>query len=292
MKDLLKKLRNYEIQIRKAINSQMQGDFHSIFKGSGLEFDDVRPYQYGDDIRAIDWNVSAKGHGTFVKTFRETKEQTIFFIVDVSSSQDIGNPGRTKHDVGQEICGVLAMAGAKESSSIGLIAYSDQREIFLKPAKGMSKVYELIYRLIRLKPKSHKTNLSQAILYALNAIRRRSVIIMISDFIDEGYFHNMKSLARKHDLVLIHISDRRETSLPKLGIIPVIDKETGSTIWVNSSFGDFRNRIARHHTDRVEELKVFCRRQQIDFLSIDTADDYVPQLLKLFKSRNRIMKGV
>lgn len=115
---------------------------------------------------------------------------------------------------------------------------------------------------------------------------------MISDFIDEGYFHNMKSLARKHDLVLIHISDRRETSLPKLGIIPVIDKETGSTIWVNSSFGDFRNRIARHHTDRVEELKVFCRRQQIDFLSIDTADDYVPQLLKLFKSRNRIMKGV
>lgn len=292
MKDLLKKLRNYEIQIRKAINSQMQGDFHSIFKGSGLEFDDVRPYQYGDDIRAIDWNVSAKGHGTFVKTFRETKEQTIFFIVDVSSSQDIGNPGRTKHDVGQEICGVLAMAGAKESSSIGLIAYSDQREIFLKPAKGMSKVYELIYRLIRLKPKSHKTSLSQAILYALNAIRRRSVIIMISDFIDEGYFHNMKSLARKHDLVLIHISDRRETSLPKLGIIPVIDKETGSTIWVNSSFGDFRNRIARHHTDRVEELKVFCRRQQIDFLSIDTADDYVPQLLKLFKSRNRIMKGV
>lgn len=292
MKDLLKKLRNYEIQIRKAINSQMQGDFHSIFKGSGLEFDDVRPYQYGDDIRAIDWNVSAKGHGTFVKTFRETKEQTIFFIVDVSSSQDIGSPGRTKHDVGQEICGVLAMAGAKESSSIGLIAYSDQREIFLKPAKGMSKVYELIYRLIRLKPKSHKTSLSQAILYALNAIRRRSVIIMISDFIDEGYFHNMKSLARKHDLVLIHISDRRETSLPKLGIIPVIDKETGSTIWVNSSFGDFRNRIARHHTDRVEELKVFCRRQQIDFLSIDTADDYVPQLLKLFKSRNRIMKGV
>lgn len=292
MKDLIKKLRNYEIQIRKAINSQMQGDFHSIFKGSGLEFDDVRPYQYGDDIRTIDWNVSAKGHGPYVKTFRETKEQTIFFILDVSASQDIGSPGKTKYDIGKEICGVLAMAGAKESSSIGLIAYSDRREIFLKPAKGMSKAYEMVYHLIRLKPQSEKTNLSKAILFALNSIKRRSVIIMISDFIDEGYFHNLKSLARKHDLVMIHISDKRETSLPKLGIIPVLDKETKSTIWVNTSFGDFRNRIASHHNGRVEELTTFAKRNQINFLSLDTEQEYVPQLLKLFKSRNRVMKTV
>jgi len=292
VKELVKKLRNYEIQIRKAINSQMQGDFHSIFKGSGLEFDDVRPYQYGDDTRTIDWNVSAKGHGTFVKTFRETKEQTIFFILDVSGSQNIGNPGRTKFDVGREICGVLAMAGAKEQSSIGLIAYSDQREIFLKPAKGMSKVYEMVYQMVRLKPQSLKTNLSKAILFALNSIRRRSVIVMISDFIDEGYFHNMKSLARKHDLVLIHIADRRETNLPKLGIIPVLDKETNETIWVNTSFGDFRNRIAAHHTGRVKELETFSKRNQINFLSVSTEEDYVPQLLKLFKTRNRAMKSV
>ncbi len=292
MKELIKKLRNYEIQIRKAINSQMQGDFHSIFKGSGLEFDDVRPYQYGDDIRTIDWNVSAKGHGTFVKTFRETKEQTIFFILDVSGSQEIGTAGRTKVDVGKEITGVLAMAGAKESSSIGLIAYSDKREIYLKPAKGMSKAYELVYQITRLKPQSTKTNLSKAILFALNSIKRRSVIIMVSDFIDEGYFHNLKSLARKHDLVMIHISDRRETNLPKLGIIPVLDKETQQTIWVNTSFGDFRNRIAAHHNGRVNELTTFAKRNQINFLSVNTEDDYVPQLLKLFKTRNRIMKSV
>jgi uncharacterized protein (DUF58 family) len=292
VKELIKKLRNYEIQIRKAINSQMQGDFHSIFKGSGLEFDDVRPYQYGDDIRTIDWNVSAKGHGTFVKTFRETKEQTIFFILDVSGSQEIGTAGRTKVDVGKEITGVLAMAGAKESSSIGLIAYSDKREIYLKPAKGMSKAYELVYQITRLKPQSTKTNLSKAILFALNSIKRRSVIIMVSDFIDEGYFHNLKSLARKHDLVMIHISDRRETNLPKLGIIPVLDKETQQTIWVNTSFGDFRNRIAAHHNGRVNELTTFAKRNQINFLSVNTEDDYVPQLLKLFKTRNRIMKSV
>jgi uncharacterized protein (DUF58 family) len=292
VKELIKKLRNYEIQIRKAINSQMQGDFHSIFKGSGLEFDDVRPYQYGDDIRTIDWNVSAKGHGTFVKTFRETKEQTIFFILDVSASQDIGNAGRTKFDVGKEICGVLAMAGARESSSIGLIGYSDQRELYLKPAKGLSKAYELVYQMIKLKPKSTKTNLSKAVLFALNSIRRRSVIIMISDFIDENYFHNLKSLARKHDLVMIHISDKRETSLPKLGIIPVLDKETQSTIWVNTSFGDFRNRIATHHSGRIQELTDFSKRHQINFLSVNTEEDYVPQLLKLFKTRNRILKSV
>lgn len=147
----------------------MQGDYHSIFKGSGLEFDDVRPYQYGDDIRTIDWNVSAKGHGTFVKTFKEEKEQTIFFILDVSASQEIGSPGKTKFDIGKEICGVLALSGAKESSQVGLICYSDEREKYIKPMKGISQAYEIIYTLTRLKPKSPKTNLSKAI--ALHLIR-------------------------------------------------------------------------------------------------------------------------
>src|SRR6476620_2756232 len=154
MKELLKKLRRYEIQIRKAINSQMQGDFHSIFKGTGLEFDEVRPYQYGDDIRTIDWNVTAKGHGTFVKTFREEKEQTIFFILDVSASENIGSPGRTKADIGKEICGVLALAASKESSHVGLICYSDVKERYMKPTKGNSQAYEIISAMAHLKPKS------------------------------------------------------------------------------------------------------------------------------------------
>src|SRR6187431_1725914 len=172
MRDLLKKLRKYEIQIRKAINSHMQGDFHSVFKGSGLEFDDVRPYQYGDDIRTIDWNVSAKGHGTFVKTFKEEKEQTVFFILDVSASEDIGSPGKTKVDIGKEICGVLALSAVKESSHVGLICYSDQKEKYLKPTKGHSQAYEIISALVNLKPQSLKTNLSKAIAFSLNAIKR------------------------------------------------------------------------------------------------------------------------
>lgn len=292
MKDLLKKLRRYEIQIRKAINSQMQGDFHSIFKGTGLEFDDVRPYQYGDDIRTIDWNVSAKGHGTFVKTFREEKEQTIFFILDVSASQTIGTPGKTKLDVGREICGVLALAGAKESSQIGLIGFSDQREMYLKPKKGQAQAYQLVHTLLHTRVQSPKTNLSKAILFALNSIKRRSVIVMISDFVDDDYFHNLKSLARKHDLVMIQITDRRETHLPKLGIIPVLDKESNKTLWINTSFGNFRTRLAENHQARAEELKKFSRKHQINFLSLSTDQDYVPQLLKLFKVRNKTMKSV
>lgn len=291
MRELLKKLRKYEIQIRKAINSQMQGDFHSIFKGSGLEFDDVRPYQYGDDVRSIHWNVTAKGHGTFVKTYREEKEQTIYFIVDVSASEDIGSPGKTKADVGKEICGVLALSGAKESSQIGLICFSDEREKFIKPAKGMGQAYEIVYNLTRLQPKSRKTNLNKAIVFALNTIRKKSVIVMISDFVDENYFHNLKSLARRHDLVLISVSDKRETNLPKLGIIPVLDKETNKTIWVNTSFGDFRQSIVKHHGSRVQELAEFSKKHQINFLSIDTDTDYVPKLLRLFRVRNKMLKS-
>ena len=292
LKELLKKLRKYEIQIRKAINSQMQGDFHSIFKGSGLEFDDVRPYQYGDDIRTIDWNVSAKGHGTFVKTFREEKEQTIFFIVDVSASQTIGSQGRAKVDISREICGVLALSGAKEASQVGLICFSDEREKFIKPKKGLGQAYELIYNLVKLQPKSLKTNLNKAIVFALNSIKRRSVIVLISDFIDEGFHHNLKSLARRHDLVMIQVTDRRETNLPKLGIIPVLDKETKRTIWVNTSFGDFRDRMTEHHGSRMTDLADFSKKHQINFLSVNTDEDYVPKLLKLFKVRNKSLKSV
>jgi uncharacterized protein (DUF58 family) len=290
MRDLLKKLRKYEIQIRKAINSHMQGDFHSVFKGSGLEFDDVRPYQYGDDIRTIHWNVSAKGHGTFVKTYREEKEQTVFFILDVSASEDIGNPGRTKADIGREICGVLALSAVKESSHVGLICFSDIKERYLKPIKGHSQAYEVISTLASLQPQSLKTDLSKAIAFALNVIKRRSVIILVSDFIDEGYEDNLKALAKRHDLVVIQISDKRETRLPKLGIIPVIDKESRKTLWINTSFGDFRQKISERHDARKQALEKFSRKHEINFLSLDTDEDYVPKLLRLFKVRNKSLK--
>jgi uncharacterized protein (DUF58 family) len=288
VKELLKKLRKYEIRIRKAVNSQMQGDFRSVFKGSGLEFDDVRPYQYGDDIRTIDWNVSAKGHGTFVKTFREEKEQTIYFLLDVSGSQNIGLPGRTKADIGREICGVLALSAVKESGHVGLLCFSDQKEKHLKPGKGMIQAHAMISAMSHLRPRSARTDINRGLLIALNTIRRRSVIILISDFIDEGYEATLRALARKHDLVIIHISDKRETGLPRLGIVPIRDMESGKTLWVNTSFGRFRDTLDHSQANRKKQLLEFARRNEVNFVSVSTEADYVPQLLKLFKVRNKI----
>lgn len=287
MKELLKKLRSYEIQIRKVIKSHMQGDFHSIFKGSGLEFDDVRAYQYGDDIRRIDWNTSAKGHGTFIKTFKEEKEQTVFFIIDVSASQDIGVPGRKKMEIGKEICGVLTLSSVKENSQVGLICYSDQKEKFVKPGKGNKHAYELISSLFKLTPGSLKTNLSKMMLFALEIIKRRSVIVLISDFIDENYQHNLKALARKHDLVVIHILDRRETELPKLGIIPLYDKESKRTLWLNTSSSVFRSSLKKTYGDTMSDLETISRKNNANYLSVYTDEDYVPKLIRLFKTRNR-----
>lgn len=291
MKELLKKLRKYEIQIRKAITSQMQGNYHSIFKGSGLEFDDVRTYQYGDDIRTIDWNVSAKGHGTFVKTYREEKEQTVFFLLDVSASQEIGTPGEQKIDIGKEICGVLTLSAIKEHSQVGIICFSDRKESYIKPGKGVKHGYQIIKKLYDLRPESIKTDLSKAILYALKAIKRRSVVILISDFIDEEYDHNLKALAKKHDLVVIKLSDNRESKLPKLGIIPLYEKESRQTIWVNTSSKEFRQIMDKSMASGTFDLKEFCKKNQANYLSIITKEDYIPQLIKLFKLRNKTRKS-
>lgn len=291
MRELLKKLRKYEIEIRKFINNHMQGDFHSVFKGSGLEFDDVRAYQYGDDVRSIDWHVSAKGHGTFVKTYREEKEQTVFFVLDVSASQEIGNPGKEKIQIAKEICGVLALSALKENSEVGLICFSDQKEKYIKPNKGMKHAYFLISEIFNLLPSSIKTDISRAILFTLNLLKRKSIVIFISDFIDEGFEKNLKALARKHDLVVIHISDPRETDLPKLGIVPLFDKESGKTLWMNTSSGAFRTGLDQTFTGKKHGLEDLCRKHNADYLEVNTREDYVPKLIKLFKIRKNIRKS-
>lgn len=287
MKEILKKLRKYEIRVRKAINSQMQGDFHSIFKGSGLEFDDVRTYQYGDDVRTIDWNVTAKGHGTFVKTFIEEKEQTVMLLLDVSASQEIGPAKRQKIDTGREIAAIMALSAVKESSAVGLMCFSDQKEKYIKPGKGMKHSYELLSGIFKLQPVSKKTNLDQTIKTTLGMLKRRAVIFLISDFIDEGYLHSLKGMARKHDLVVIQLFDKRETHMPNLGIVPLYEKESGRTLWVNSSSGSFREVLNKTYGKNTSELETFCRRNDVNYLSIETGEDYVPKLVRLFRHRNK-----
>lgn len=290
MRELFKKLRKYEIRIRKAVNNQMQGDYHSVFKGSGLEFDDVRPYQYGDDVRTIDWNVSAKGHGTFVKTFKEDKEQNVYFIVDVSASQNIGRPERKKIDVAKEITGVLTLSAVKEGSAVGLIGFSDQRELYIKSGKGANHAYYLINRLFNLEVQSKKTDLAKGLSYVLGLIRRRSVIFLVSDFLDDTYEHHLKALARRHDLVVVHVNDKLETQLPSLGIIPLIDSESGLSKWVNTSSLGFKRKYQNKNKISGEELNDICKRNQADYMSVDTEEDFIPKLIKLFTIRNMSTK--
>jgi uncharacterized protein (DUF58 family) len=292
MKDLVKKLQKYEIRIRKAINDQMQGDFHSVFKGTGLEFDDVRAYQYGDDVRSIDWNVSAKGHGVFVKTYKEEKEQSVFLILDVSASQAIGARGQQKLDVGKEICGVLALAAARQTSQIGMLCFSDQKEKYIKPGRGTDHAYNLIKALFELQPASTGTDLAGGIKMALGMIKRRSLILLISDFIDQDYEREMSMLARKHDLIVIQLIDKMETAFPPMGIIPLLDKESGRTLWVNTSSGAFQETYLNTCTYNQEKIAKICRKSKANYLSIYTNEDYVLQLVNLFRLRNKIRQRV
>ncbi|KAB7727130.1 DUF58 domain-containing protein [Rudanella paleaurantiibacter] len=285
MDEFLTRLRHIEIRIRKAVNSQMRGSFRSVFKGSGLEFADLRTYQYGDDVRAIDWNVSSKGHGTFVKVFREEKDQTVFFVVDVSASQRVGSQERTKLDVTKEVCGVLAMSAIREASHVGLYCFSDQKELYSKPANSMKSGYQLIMSLFKLQPQSIRTRLSDALLFTLNVLKRRSVVILLSDFIDTQYEQSLKALARKHDLVVIHFYDQREVNLPPLGIIPVYDAETGRTNWVNTSSRAFRAGLQNTFNDNRARLERLCKQYKANYLALDTHDDYVPKLVDLFRVR-------
>ncbi len=292
LKSILSKIRNYEIRIRKAVNSQLKGSFDSIFKGSGLEFDDVRAYQYGDDVRRIDWHVSAKGEDTYVKVFKEEKEQTVFFLLDVSSSQTIGQKESRKIDVGREICSVLALSAVKEASEVGLICFSDQREKYIKPDKGLKKAYEIMLNLFKLQPSSRKTDLTGMIHFALNLIKRRSIVIFVSDFIDENYEDALRALAKRHDLILVHLIDDLEVNVPKLGIIPLFDKETQTTHWVNSSSRSFQKKRKNNFRQHQQGLEELCQKFQANYLPVRTHEDFVPKLIKLFKVRNRRNKGV
>lgn len=255
-----------------------------------MEFDDLRPYQYGDDVRTIEWKVSAKGHGTFVKTFKEDKDQSVYFLLDISGSQDIGELGKKKIDSSKEVAGVLTLAAIYEGSQVGLISFSDQKEKIILPGKGPKQGVKIIQGIFGHENKSLRTNLNEMFTFALNLIKKRSIIIVVSDFIDEGYERPFKALADKHDLIAIQITDPRESALPSLGIIPVFDKEQGKTTWVNTAFGSFSKKILDTFTAERDHLKNICKKNQINYLGISTKDDIVLPLIELFKIRNRSMK--
>jgi uncharacterized protein (DUF58 family) len=285
VKDIIKKLNWYEIKIRKAVNSHLNGNFSSVFKGSGLEFSDLRTYQYGDDVRSIDWITTAKGEGAYVKIFKEEKEQTIFFVLDVSASQKIGTNGLLKSEITKEVCGVLTLSAIKQSGQVGLLAFSDIKEMYIKPEQGMKQAYTIISKIFKLQPISKKTNLADAISFTMNILKKKSVVILLSDFIDKNYQQNLKALARKHDLVVLHIYDQREVNLPSLGIVPVVDPESGNTRWINTFSSIFKNQMSNIFHKNQTDLETLCRQNNANYLAIEAGTDYVGPLIQLFRYR-------
>ncbi|TBH76591.1 DUF58 domain-containing protein [Aquirufa nivalisilvae] len=274
-----------EIRIRKAINTQMHGNFSSIFKGSGLEFSDLRQYHYGDDVRHIDWNTTAKGHGTFVKLFKEEKEQTVFFLLDVSASQQVGRNSQSKLKTLKEVAGVLSFSAMQEASHLGFCGFSDKNEKFMPPAMGKKHAYRVISELFKMEPENTGTDLKAALGFTLQVLKRRSLIFVLSDFIDENYHDLLRAMSQMHDLVVIQLVDKQEIKLPSLGIIPIFDPERKRTTWVNTSSKFFKNLQREQGSNRAEELKKLCKQWQADYISIRAGEDFVPTLVKLFTIR-------
>lgn len=286
MKEILKKVRKYEIEIRKYLNNSNQGDYNSIFKGSGIDFDDLRPYQYGDDHRSINWNISAKEDKIYTNTYKEDKEQSVFFLVDVSQSQHIGKE-ENKINISKEIASVLTISALNTNSQVGILCFSDQKELFIQSKKGASHGYRIIKNLYELNQKSKKTNISSMIKFFMNTVKKKSLVILISDFIDKDYDKNMRALAKKHDVVCLHIYDDYETNIPNLGIIELEEKENNFRKWVNTSSSSFKKLSNNLFISKPEELKKEMNAIGINYLKINSKENYVKNLIKLFKYRKK-----
>lgn len=284
-KEVLKKVERIEIQTRGLVNDVFSGEYHSVFKGRGMEFSEVREYQYGDDIRSIDWNVSARLGHPFVKVFEEERELTVMLLMDMSSSGDFGTHERLKGEIAIEICALLAFSAIKNNDKVGLIIFTDKIEKFVPPKKGKRHVLRVLRELLYFKPEDRKTNISVALEYLSNVVRKRSVVFLVSDFIAENYEKALRIANRRHDIVAISISDPRERSLPDVGFIELEDAETGEIMTVDSTDATLRNLFNLQATkEQVERSRLF-KSMDVDHIDISTDQSYIEPLIRFFRMR-------
>ncbi|MDR2232062.1 MAG: DUF58 domain-containing protein [Tannerella sp.] len=285
--ELLKKVRQIEIKTRGLSRNVFAGQYHTAFKGRGMAFSEVREYQYGDDIRDIDWNVTARYVRPYVKVFEEERELTVMLLIDVSGSKDFGSVTQLKKDVTTEIAATLAYSAIQNNDKIGLIFFSDKIEKFIPPQKGKKHILYVIRELIDFQPDDKKTNISQALQYLTGAIKKRCTAFLISDFIDKSSYQDALTIAnRKHDVVAIQVYDRRETALPDVGLMKIKDAETGVEQWIDCSSKRVREIYRKWWDKRQEEMYKAFTKCGVDSVNITTEDDYVKSLLTLFAKRN------
>ncbi len=284
-KDIFKKVRKIEIKTKGLSSQIFSGHYHSSFKGRGMAFSEVREYQFGDDIRNIDWNVTARFNHPFVKVFEEERELTVMLLIDVSGSNEFGTRVQLKEEQMTEIAAVLAFSAIQNNDKVGVIFFSDKMEKFIPPKKGSSHILRIIRELIDFHPESQKTDVSEGLRYLTNAIKKRCTAFVISDFMDKGFDNALKIARSKHDVVALRVYDKREAELPKVGLLKVFNKETGKKMWVDTSSDKVRNNYGKWWREHEAYLKNVFLKSGIDYATFSTDIDYVKPLVNLFKKR-------
>ena len=283
--DLLKKVRQIEIKTRGLSNNIFAGEYHSAFKGRGMMFSEVREYQYGDDIRNIDWNVTARFNHPFIKIFEEEREMTVMLMIDVSGSREFGSTQNLKKNIITEIAAVLSFSAIQNNDKIGVIFFSDRIEKFIPPTKGRKHILFIIRELINFTPQHTTTNIEEALKYLTNAIKKRCTTFVISDFIDDNFEHSLRIANQKHDVVAIRVYDERETQLPNMGLVKMRDAESGLDQWVDTSSKSIRDNYAKQWADNNERIKLLFAKCGVDNILVNTSEDYVKALMLMFKKR-------
>mgnify|MGYP001228669006 FL=1 len=286
-KQILKKVKQVEIRTRGLVNDLFGGEYHSVFKGRGMAFSEVREYQPGDDIRLIDWNVTARNGSPFIKIFEEERELTVYLLVDISKSGEFGSQNQLKQEFGAEIASVLGFSAIKNNDKVGLILFSNDIEKYVVPKKGKSHVLRVIRELLYNEPKGNKTSIKNVLDYLLKVAKRRSVVFLISDFIDDNYWSSLKIVNRKHDLIGIRLFDPAEKLLPDLGVIKVRDPESGSSFWIDTSNRAEMEKLKTQINSDLDAFNKQAKKIGFDIISVSTNGDFVDPLISLFRKRDK-----
>lgn len=286
-RELLKQIKNIEIRTNHLVTEVFSGEYESVFKGRGIEFEEVREYQMGDDIRTIDWNVTARMNHPYVKEFKEERELTIFILVDVSSSQYFGTAEKFKNDVAAEIAALIACTAIRNNDRVGLIIFTEKIEKYIPPKKGRGHVFRVITEILQHNPENERTKIKNALSYLQKIYRKRAVVFLISDFIDSDYEDELRVVSKRHDLIPIIIRDKREFFLPRLGLVEFKDSESGERILVDTSRGEIQNDFVKIAEGEMERRLNIFKRLKLDRIEIQTGVPCVDALVRFFRSREK-----
>ena len=285
--ELARKIRILQITTRKVVNDVLAGEYTSVFKGRGMEFDEVREYMPGDDVRTIDWNVTARMDRPYIKRYVEERELTVFFLVDLSASGAFGSVKKLKNEIAAEFCALLSFSAVKNNDKVGLIVFTDRVELYVPPKKGTTHVLRLIRELLNFKPKAAKTDIGGTLDYFGKVAKKRAVVFLVSDFQSEGFEKAMRIVSKRHDLVAVPVTDPREVRLPNVGLIELEDAETGEMVLVDTSSAAVRKRYERLGRERSERFRELFASMGVDRIEVATDRDYVPRLVQFFRARER-----